>query len=313
MLSIIKLIRIPNLLIIILSQVLLRFYIISPIMKAQGVDPALSSLNFAILVFIFVLMAGAGYIINDYFDVEIDRINKPGRMIIGHKVRFFTAKLIYGILNVIAIALGFYLAFQVNSFQLGLVFVVIIIMLWYYSSRYKRMLIWGNLVIALILGFTVFAVWLFEFFALRMKSFDFIEAYDAIRLIQYFIWGFTFFAFITTLIREMIKDIEDIEGDSKTGCNTLPIAIGIPGAKIVISVVIILAIGSLAYGQFLLYEGGFVWAFWYLLITVQVILIYVFIRLIISKEKRDFSLLGNLVKVAMLAGIISMQLIYFDI
>lgn len=313
MIAVLKALRIPNLLIIALAQVLLRFYIIEPILKESGVTPALSLTSFFILVFVFVLMAAAGYLINDYYDIEADRINKPGKALIGKEIKTGTARIIYAVFNIIAIALGFYLALEVNYFQLGFVFVAIILMLWYYSARYKRMVFWGNLVVALLLGFTVFAVWLFEFFALRNNYEDFIQLIRAIQKIQYFIWGFAWFAFIVTLIREMIKDVEDIIGDRKVGYNTMPVAIGIKNTRYVIAFAMLIALLTLLFAVYWLYDHNFIYASWYLLITVTTLIIYNIYKVLTGKEKKDWSFTGNLMKVIMVAGIISMQMIYFDL
>lgn len=313
MIPVLKALRIPNLIIIVLTQVLLRFYIIEPILKESGAMPALSLANFFILVLIFVLMAAAGYLINDFYDIEADRINKPKKALIGRDIITITAKIIYAVFNIIAIALGFYLALEVNYFQLGFVFVAIILMLWYYSARYKRMVFWGNLVVAVLLGFTVFAVWLFEFFALRNNYEDFIQVIKAIQKIQYFIWGFAWFAFITTLIREMIKDIEDIEGDRKVGYNTMPVALGIKNTRYVIAFVMFIALSTLIFVVYWLFMHNFTWAFWYLLITVITLMIYTLYKVLTAKEKKDWSFAGNLMKVIMVAGIISMQMIFFNL
>ncbi len=278
----------------------------------QNVESALGGINFLILVVVTVLIAAAGYIINDYYDIEIDRINKPQKNLIGRDISTMTARIMYYALNIIAIGLGFYLALRVSSFQLGFVFVIIIIMLWYYSSRYKRMIFWGNLVVGILSGFVVFVVWLFEFFALRADPGKFIEAIKGLATIKYFIWGFSFFAFITSIIREMIKDIQDMEGDERTGCRTIPIAIGFQNTKFIILGVIIISMAVLGYAQYLLFKEGFEWACWYLLITVQLLHIYVIVKMFSAREAKKFSFLSSLMKVIMVAGIISMQLIYFD-
>jgi len=257
-------------------------------------------------------MAAAGYIINDNYDIEADRINKPGKALIGREVDTFTAQVLYGVLNLIAIILGFYLAVKVDYFQLGFIFVAIILMLWYYSARYKRMVFWGNLVVATLLGFTLFAVWLFEFFALRARSFDFVEAYPYLKQLQHFVWGFAWFAFITTLAREMVKDVEDIEGDRKVGYNTLPVFAGINSSKWAIAFVLLICITTLGFAQYRLFAMGFIYSFWYLML-VDALMMYTFIVVFSAKEKKDWAYLGNLIKLVMVSGVISMQFVYFDI
>ncbi len=308
--AIIKMLRIVNLLIIALTMVLLRFYVIAPLLRIEGVSLVFGGLNFAILVFIMVLIAASGYLINDYFDVESDRINRPSKPLVGRDISKGMLFLLYYILNGVAIILGFYLAFQVNTLQLGLIFPILIIMLWYYSAKYQRTILWGNIVVSIITGFTVFVVWLFGFFALRSKPELFFDAYDSIGSINYFVWGFTYFAFITTLLREVLKDMQDMEGDRRTGSNTLPVAIGINKSKWVVYTLLIISIATLGYGQYLLYQQGFSWACWYFLITVQLLQVFIFVKLISAQKSSDFAFLANIMKVVMLAGVISMQLIY---
>ena len=311
--NILKLLRWPNLLIIILSQVLLRYYIIKPLLNNSGVELPLEFINFLLLVFSFLLMAAAGYLINDYYDIETDRINKPDKALIGRDVSTISVRIVYIVLNVLAIGIGFYLAFEVSYFKLGFVFVAIVFMLWYYSARYKRMVFWGNLVVSVLIGITIFMVWIFEFFALRSNSFDFISAYTDIRMIQYLVWGVTFFAFLTTLIREMIKDVEDLEGDQRCGFNTMPVAIGKGYSKIIILVFIITTIILLALAQYWLLIKGFSYTFWYLCFTVQLLLFYTLVIMFKVKDNKDWKYPGNLMKVVMVAGIIGMQFIYFDL
>ncbi len=126
-----KLIRYPNLLIIILTQYLLGYGIIRPMMLQQHVDPPLGHFNFALLVCITVLIAAAGYIINDAFDVNTDRQNKPGKNMLEEKISSNTAFVVYYVLNGMAILAGFYLAWMAGSFQLGLIFPAIAGLLWF--------------------------------------------------------------------------------------------------------------------------------------------------------------------------------------
>ena len=140
----IGIVRLPNLAIIILTQYLLGYGIIRPVMMMQNVEPPLGHINFLILVLTTVLIAAGGYMINDHFDVNTDRRNKPGKNMLEENISVRTALRVYYIINGIAILAGFYLAYLAGSFQLGLIFPAIIGLLWFYSSRYQRMPFWGN-------------------------------------------------------------------------------------------------------------------------------------------------------------------------
>jgi 4-hydroxybenzoate polyprenyltransferase len=308
----VKLIRWPNLLIIVLIQVMLRYFIISPVLAFSSIKPAMSTLDFFLLVLATVLISAAGYIINDIFDVDTDRINKPNKNVVGKKISFDLAKKIYYVLNFVAVVLGFYLAFRVGAIQLGLIFLIIIIMLHYYSSKYQMVVLWGNLVVALLSGFTVYIVWLFEFFALRNQSSEFLSAYNSMGLISVFVWAYFGFAFLTTFIREIVKDIEDVKGDMKVGFRTLPAVFGIPVSKTLALIISGLSIVALACAQYFLYEKGFTSATWYLAVTVQLIFLYFFYQLVRARNPIDYKFLSSAMKIIMVAGIISMQLIYLD-
>lgn len=311
---ILKMLRLPNLLIVILSQILIRYYIILPHLQKMELQPALQVPDFLLLVLATVLITAGGYFINDYFDVEADRINKPKRYLVGRDISRGLVMIMYYALNAAAIAIGIYLAFRLGSFQVALIFPLVIIMLWYYSSKYKRSMLWGNTVVAILSGFVIYIVWLFEVFAMIRGGGELgVTSMEVFNTLRWFIWGFTSFAFYTTLIREIMKDTEDMKGDAKTGARTLPLVIGVKNTRVILFVLVLIGITALAYAQYLLSLKGFVWAFWYLLFSVQVLLIYNLILLVRAKESRYFRLMGRLMKVIMLAGIISMQFIHFDL
>lgn len=306
-----KLIRYPNLLILILSQYLVRVCIIKPLLALNGGSLVLSELNFALLVFSTILISGAGYIINDYFDLESDKINKPLMQIIDLHISIENARLIYFIMNLLGLIIGVYLALVVGVWQLSLIFLIIIMMLWYYSARYKRMLFWGNFVVAALSGFSIFIVWLFEFFALRNNANLFVDNIKSIQLINHFIWGYVFFAFIVSLIREIIKDAEDIEGDLNIGCRSIPITVGNRIAKFVISGLIIITIGAIVYSEIYLWKHEFIYLFWYFIIALLPLLIYLIYLIYKSKSKDDYHMSSLQTKVIMIVGILSMVLILF--
>lgn len=306
-----KLIRYPNLLILILSQYLVRFCILKPLLTFNGSDLAFSELNFTLLVVATILISGAGYIINDYFDLESDRINKPLKQIITVHFSVETSRLIYFMMNLIAVVIGVYLALEVGIWQLSLVFLIIILMLWYYSARYKRMLFWGNFIVSAITAFSIFIVWLFEFFAIRADVNLFVDSIKGIQMINLFIWGYVFFAFVVSFIREVIKDVEDVEGDLNIECKTIPIVVGKRIAKFIINSLIILTIGVLVYALQFLWKYEFIYLFWYFLIALLPLLVYLVFLVYKAKTKDDYNMASLQAKVIMLVGVLSMVLILF--
>jgi 4-hydroxybenzoate polyprenyltransferase len=159
----------------------------------------------------------------------------------------------------------------------------------------------------------VLVVWLFEFMYLRENPDDFVSAMPVISTISKFIWSYALFAFLVSLIREIIKDVQDLEGDQRFGSYSLVMATGIPVTKYIIAAGIILTMGLLAIAQYHLINAGFRYAFWFLMITVQFMLLYLIINILRTRSPADFSSSSQLVKYIMLAGVLSMQLIYLDI
>lgn len=313
MLSYLKLVRPVNLLIIALTQYLVLFCIIKPFLSDGYVELQMSQLNFALFVFSNVLLAAAGYAINDYFDIDVDEINKPGKNVLVKKIPRRHAYLMNIILNTIACIIGFYCAFKVGYIMLGFFFVVISLALYYYSLKYKRQFVTGNIVVAIIAAYGVLSVWLFQFFALLSFArsgdpYSFINSEDARSKITYFVFGFAVFAFLMTLVREIIKDMEDVEGDKECGCNTIPVKKGIPFAKKSVMWLSIFTIVILAGSQFLLFADYTALTFY--LCVIQALLIYLVVKVLRSGEKSEYHFLSIFAKIIMIAGILSTQMLY---
>ncbi len=309
MLSFLKLIRIQNLLIGILSLLLLRFCILSPIFEQNNISLQLSNFNFIIFIVMSLLTAASGYIINDYYDIETDRINKPEKNIIGTNISVMSSLIIYFSFIIISTAIGIYLSMIAGEIKLGLINILAILMLWHYSYRTKHQFLFGNIIVALISSFyAVIYLWLFEFFMLKSNPITFPDTVKVFELLNPVIWSYFGFAFLVSVIREIIKDVEDIEGDKKIGSRTMPIILGFTKTKIVLISLIIICFVLLAFAQYYLYLNSFQKVFWYLAIVVQPLLIYLCYLLIRSKSREDYHFPGNTAKIIMLAGILSMQL-----
>ncbi len=307
-----SMLRIPNLAIILLTQYLLGYGIIRPLMLMQNVDPPLGHLNFFILALVTMLIAAAGYIINDHFDVNTDRKNKPGKNMLEGKISVRIALRVYYIFNGIAILCGFYLSWMAGSFQLGLIFPAIIGLLWFYSSRYQRMPFWGNLIVAVLSAMVVLIVWLFEFFMLLKTGDEFVSVISQLSAINKYVWAYALFAFLVSLFREILKDIQDMEGDLSMGYRTLPVIWGMKASKGLASGLILITIAALGVAQWHLYSKGFTLPFWYLLLAVQTLLCYLLYQVIKTRKAEGFGFLGNTAKIIMLAGILSIELIYIS-
>lgn len=308
-----SLLRVQNLLIIVLTQYLLGYGIIRPFLKMNAVDPPLGHLSFFILVLVTVLIAAAGYIINDHFDVNTDRRNKSWRNMLDGRISVRKAIRVYYIMNVLAVLGGFYLAMQAGSFQLGLIFPAIIGLLWFYSSRYQRMVFWGNLIIALLSAMVLLIVWLFEYYMLVGNSSDFVSVIGRLADLNAYVWAYALFAFLTSLIREVLKDLQDLEGDMATGFRTIPVVWGQQRARAYAAVLVVLGMAMLAGALHYLFNRGLMMPFWYLLVAVMSLFAYLLVQLFKARDTRAYGFLSTTVKIIMLAGILSMELIYISL
>jgi 4-hydroxybenzoate polyprenyltransferase len=257
--------------------------------------------NFLILIAATVCITAGGYIINDYFDIRTDLINR-GKVIVGTKIPRRQAILWHSILNIAGVAAGFYISWRAGYFWLGTIFLLVSGLLYFYSASYKRQFLVGNLIVSVLTSMVPLMVVLFEWSALyRYYSVNAIELPD-LGLLFYWVGGFSLFAFLTTFAREIIKDTEDFEGDTAYGRNTIPVIIGIKASKIVAISLIIITIVSLY----------LVWHFFvndkitlvYISAAIVAPLLYVIYLLAVSTEKVLLHRAANIMKIVMLAGIL---------
>lgn len=310
---VLRLIRWQNLLMVILTMILMRYAIVEPLiskigtilLKGSGEElPMALQLpwyDFLILVMAAISITAGGYIINDYFDIRTDLINR-GEVIVGTKIPRRKAMLWHSILNIIGVAAGFYVSARAGYFWFGTIFILITGLLYFYSASYKRQFLIGNLMVAVLTALVPVLAVLFEWAALyRYYSINAIVLPE-LKFLFYWVGGFALFAFLTTLIREIIKDTEDFEGDAAYGRNTLPVVIGIPASKTVSVVMIVLTIASLYLVWYFFINDKI--TFIYLSVTVIIPLIYVIYRLLTSKEKKEIHVISGIMKLVMLAGIL---------
>lgn len=237
-----QLIRYRNLLFIIVLQWMISAFIIDPILRMFAIEPLLPSWVLWFLIAGTTLIAAGGYVINDYFDIKIDRINKPDRLIVGESITKKQAMLLYQILTASGIIFGLFGAFAVRSFTLGFIFIVIPGMLWFYSASYKRQLIIGNLVVSLASAIVPLVPLLAESSLLNRKYAELLKFTPVNTTLYGWVFSFAVFAFLWTLIREIIKDIQDEAGDREMECHTIPVVWGKRTAKIIVTALTVLTL-----------------------------------------------------------------------
>jgi len=314
--SIFSLLRFPNLLIIAFTQYSMRYLLMEPLLPSDTFELQFGDLQFALLVFSTMLIAAAGYIINDYFDTRADLINKPARVVVGVTISRKVAMILHMILNIIGVGIGIYLAFYVGLPSLSLVFVLSTGLLWFYSTNYKKQFMVGNLAVAFLTGLVPLMVVLFEIPLLNREYGELMIRYDA-DFNYLFAWvsAFSFFAFVTTLIREIIKDAEDLEGDNAYGMKTVPIKLGSFWTRIVVVVLIAATLGALI---FLLFKYIFFSAdpvdyisLIYFSLFLLFPLILLAIQVISARDKRAYHRASTLIKLVMLFGILYSVVVFY--
>lgn len=281
MFSLFRLIRWLNLLIIALIQILVISFLILPEMK---INILLSTIDFILYVFSLLILTAAGYIINDYFDIRIDLINKPDKTIVGFQMSRRIALILHTFLNFISISIGFYL-----NYKIGIIFLFVSIMLWWYSALLKKKELWGNLMIAFLAGLVLLLPGIY---------YNNIPA----NLLVY-----TFFAFAITLLREIIKDAEDMEGDKQFNCKTFPVVKGINKTITLLKYLTLLILFFVLIAIFANKTNIFL--FFYSLFLVAMPLYILYKMILDASSKKDFNRISLLCKLVILSGVFSMLLL----
>ncbi len=307
-LSIFSLVRFPNLLIIAFTQYAMRYLLMEPLLPSDSFELQFGDFQFALLVFSTMLIAAAGYIINDYFDTRADLINKPTRVVVGVAISRKVAMILHLILNIIGVGIGVYLAFYVGLPALSLVFMLSTGLLWFYSTNYKKQFLVGNLTVAFLTALVPLMVVLFEIPLLNREYGEVMIRYDA-DFNYLFAWvsAFSFFAFITTLIREIIKDAEDFEGDNAYGMKTVPIVLGPFWTKMLVVALIAatlfaLILVLLKYIYFSDDPVDYI-SLVYFSLFLLLPLILLAIQVMVARDKRAYHRASMLIKLVMLFGI----------
>ena len=298
-----KLIRYQNLLMLAFMQLVFRYLFLAQ----SYVDLALTDINYILLVIATVCIAAGGYVINNIMDQDTDEIAKPQNRVVGVSISETMAYNWYIGLTIVGVGIGFYLSNVIYKPTFASMFILVATLLYMYATSFKQIPVLGNVVVALMLSTSIVIIGLFDILPaidvdnrFRMK-----EAFDI--LIHYAI-----FAFIINLIREIVKDMEDMDGDYQSGINSLPIAIGVQKTKIIVGVLTVLSIGVLAYYvNSNLFELDYV--VYYAIILIVGPLIYFGVKLLNATTKKEFHHLSLVLKVILFFGILSVAVIVFNL
>ncbi len=309
LINILRLIRFPNLVIIVLTQLAMRYLILEPLLPSTGFTLQFDDFHFILLILATVLIAAGGYIINDYFDTQTDWINRPDRVLVGVSISRRRAMTLHTIMNFLGVAIGIYLSFYIRVKALSLIFMVATGLLWFYSTDYKRQFLIGNLSVAFLTGLVPLMVVLFEI-PLLNKAYGNVMLLHTSNFNYMFVWvaAFSFFAFVTTLIREIIKDLEDFKGDMAYGMKTLPIIAGQLITKIILLILITGTIASIifVFVKYLMFTetGVDLISLVYISVTLIIPMFILATMLLLAKETKDYHRASILTKLIMLFGIL---------
>ncbi|MCU0379344.1 MAG: geranylgeranylglycerol-phosphate geranylgeranyltransferase, partial [Bacteroidales bacterium] len=257
-------------------------------------------IDFVVLVVSTVLITAAGYVINDYFDIRTDLINR-GRIIVGNTITRRKAMLYHNILNFIGVAGGFYVSARIGYLWLGIFFLLVSGLLYFYSASYKRQFLIGNLIVAFLTAMVPLMVVLYDAPAIYARYSSAVVSFPGVGILFYWVGGFALFAFLTTLIREIIKDMEDYEGDLALERKTLPLSAGMVTSRIVVVVLSLLTLLALYIIWFRYLNDKIT----LLLITLLIALPFVFViyYVLAGREKHSLHVASRMMKIIMLFGI----------
>ena len=301
MISILHLIRYKNLLMVFLSMFLTKYFLIESFIST----PLLSDIDFIILTISILLITMGGYLINDIYDIESDKINKPDKVYITTIISIKNGQFLYFLTSITGLIIGLYLSENKNLNHLSGYFIVTVIILFVYTKILKKLPLIGNVIVALLVSLPIFLVYEFDHSMISIK-----DIFDNLFL-SIIIFFYLLFAFLTTLIREIIKDLQDIKGDNKLKLKTLPIMIG---KKRTINFLIFLSfllqlllllvlIDSFKNDQYLIL---------FFLITLSLLVAYLIYKLRVPFKNNQYQLLSSLMKTIMLVGVLSMTVFKFN-
>lgn len=284
-----------------LSMFLTKYFLIESFIST----PLLSDIDFIILTTSILLITMGGYLINDIYDIESDKINKPDKVYISTIISIKSGLFLYFLTSITGLILGFYLSINKNLNHLSGFFIVTVILLFIYTKILKKLPLIGNIIVALLVSLPIFLVYEFDHSMISIK-----DIFDNLFL-SIIIFFYLLFAFLTTLIREIIKDLQDIKGDNKFKLKTLPIMIG---NKRTVNFVVFLSF-LLQLLLLLVLIDSFKNDYYLVLIfsiTLSLLVAYLIYKLRVPFKNNPYQLLSSLMKIIMLVGVLSMTIFKFN-
>ena len=278
-------------------------------LKLQNITLALSDWQYGLLILATITIAAGGYIINSVFDVETDTVNTPEKVIIGKTISETKAYNLYAVFTIIGVGIGFYLSNAINKPSFASLFIIIAITLYFYTTSLKQSLLIGNIIVALLLSISIIIIGIFDLYPVT-----YIENRSVMGLLFKILLDYAIFAFIINFIREIVKDLEDINGDSQQEMNTLPIVLGInKTTKLVFGLSFIPIICLLRYINTYVFANNLMISTLFGLVFIVAPLIYFTTKIWSAKTKNDFHHLSSILKWILFFGIVSIAIISLNL
>ncbi len=300
-----RIVRFQNLLIVAFTQYLLQYAVLMPALWKSNIPPALNKTAFFLLVLTTVLLAAGSYLINDLVDYEADKVNKPEKTFVQEQISTQNVQILYWFLTIFGFGVSIYLARVVQQPQQLLIYPVAVVLLRWYSLFFKKTVLLGNIVVAIFCAFVTAVI----LYAERgsIQSLNFAAPKTALEVVAIF-GSYILFSFLTTMLREIIKDCEDVAGDRAASYFTLPVAYGTPIAKSVALffgvLLLLLLCASLSLSAVGFYKKIYVVA---LLILPNLYILFLIAQ---AKSKTNFSKISLLSKLLMVAGLMYLVVFY---
>ncbi|NNM94113.1 MAG: geranylgeranylglycerol-phosphate geranylgeranyltransferase [Bacteroidia bacterium] len=296
-----RLIRPANLLMLLFTIYMVRFAFIRPLFELNGLCLQIPESTFTAFSLAFILIAAGGYVINDYCDIQIDSLNKPDRVVIGRQVTAKSALALYLVLTILGLLAGFAFSLLTSLPWTVFMFSMYAAGLWLYSRALKRMVLIGNLAIALFIGFLPFASGMAEYSAAMNRYCIFLVTSSLFSGIS-ILYGISLFAFLSTLAREIIKDAEDLRGDREAGRRTIPAVLGIKATKGIVVALMLIILLFFA-GVELHFSGTGSFLFFIFATIFEIMVVALSIKVIRAASKQDYHDISSWQKGLMLFGI----------
>ena len=302
-----RLVRWSNLLFLGALVWVMEKWVAVPILNAAAYGEQMPWYILLLLEIAVILIAAGGYVINDYFDVKIDRINRPDAVILTRTISKPAAMRLSICLSAAGTACGILEAILLRSMTIGILFIIVPGLLWFYSSSYKRLFMIGNLTIALLAAVTPMLVAMTNVAILQLR-FETILPYISLPHDLYaWLGGFALFAFLLTWIREIIKDMQDQMGDRELECHSMPVVWGDLWTKVFVTALIILTLAIIGHIWYHLLPFPIGWTSLstrYIALGIVVPLLSAIWLLWSAKIPSDYKSCQQVIKFAMLIGML---------